>query len=166
MILKDEGKLPKDDYTNIEADFAFLAEDERIIAVLLFGSGAKEQADERSDRDFCIVAPEIRNKGDMRAVLRKIYGNIDVNGKRYDIWLFEELPLYMKVQVIENHKVVFCRDLPSLYEYFYFYRKVWGDQKHRQELDKEELMEILEKKPFLRKKSFTNNFFTFGKNLD
>ncbi|MBA7518231.1 hypothetical protein ES705_10300 [subsurface metagenome] len=134
-----------DEEERIKADFAFLAEDERILAVLLFGSGAKEQADGRSDRDFCIVAPEIRNKKDMSVVLRRIYENIDVSGKRYDTWLFEELPLYMKVQVIENHKVVFCRDLPSLYEYFYFYRKVWGDQKHRQELDKEELMGILEK---------------------
>ncbi len=51
-----------DEEERIEADFAFLAEDERILAVLLFGSGAKEQANERSDRDFCIVAPEIRNK--------------------------------------------------------------------------------------------------------
>ena len=129
----------------IEADFAFLAEDERVLAVLLFGSSAKEQADERSDWYLCIVAPEIRDTGDMRAVLRKVFENVDVTGKRYDTWLFGELPLYMKVQVIENHKIVFCRDLPSLYEYFYFYRKLWGDQKHRQELDKEELMVILEK---------------------
>lgn len=51
---------------SIEADFAFLAEDERILAVLLFGSSAKEQADERSDWDICIVTPEIRDTGDMR----------------------------------------------------------------------------------------------------
>lgn len=129
----------------IKEDFAFLAEDARILAVLLFGSVAKEEADERSDWDFCIVAPEIKNKEDMIAVLREIFKNIDVKGKRYDTWLFEELPLYMRVQVIENHKVVFCRDLPALYEYFYFYRKLWNDQKHRQELDKEDLMVILEK---------------------
>jgi hypothetical protein len=132
-----------DEKQRIGVDFAFLAEDGRILAVLLFGSGAKEQADGRSDRDLCIVAPGIRDKGGMRLILRKIYENIDVIGKRYDIWLFEELPLYMRVQVIENHKVVFCKDLPSLYEYFYFYRKIWEDQKHRQELDKGDLMEIL-----------------------
>lgn len=133
-----------DEKQGIGADFAFLEEDGRILAVLLFGSGAKEQAYGRSDRDLCIVAPGIRDKGEMRLILRKIYEKIDVIGKRYDIWLFEELPLYMRVQVIENHKVVFCRDLPSLYEYFYFYRKIWEDQKHRQDLDKEELMKILQ----------------------
>ena len=133
-----------DEKQEIEADFAFLEEGGRILAVLLFGSGTKEQAYERSDRDLCIVAPGIRDKGEMRLILRKIYEKIDVIGKRYDIWLFEELPLYMRVQVIENHKVVFCRDLPSLYEHFYFYRKIWEDQKHRQDLDKEELMKILQ----------------------
>lgn len=130
---------------NYRVDFAFLEEDESIIAVLLFGSGANDQLTPRSDRDFCIVAPNIRNTSGMRQVLKKIYKNLDVIGKRYDVWLFEELALYMKIQVIENHKVVFCKDLPELYEYFYFYRKIWKDQKHRNELDKEELRNILEK---------------------
>jgi len=129
----------------IGADFAFLEEDERVIAVLLFGSSAKKQADGRSDLDLCIVAPKIRDMSDMRKILRKIYENINVQGKRYDIWLFEELSLYMKVQVMENHKVIFCSDLPSLYEYFYFYREIWKDQKHRQDLNKEELIKIMEK---------------------
>ncbi|MFQ6119799.1 MAG: nucleotidyltransferase domain-containing protein [Methanosarcinales archaeon] len=130
---------------NYRVDFAFLEEDERILAVLLFGSGANNQLTPRSDRDICIVAPNIRNTSGMRQILKKIYKNLDVIGKRYDVWLFEELALYMKIQVIENHKVVFCKDLPELYEYFYFYRKIWNDQKHRNELDKEELMKILEK---------------------
>ena len=86
----------------------------------MFGSGAKEQADRRSDCGFCVIASGVRDSSSMSAILRKIYVNIDVSGKRYDIWLFEELSLYMKAQVIENHRVVLCRDLPGLYEYFYF----------------------------------------------
>ncbi len=133
-----------DEYQRIESDFAFLAEDKRILAVLLFGSGAKGQVvDSRSDRDFCVIAPGVRDSSSMSAILRKIYANINVSLKRYDIWLFEELSLYMKAQVIDNHRVVFCRDLPELYEYFYFYRKIWEDQKHRQELDKEAVKVLL-----------------------
>lgn len=134
-----------DEKERIGTDFAFLAEDDRILAVVLFGSGAKDQNDERSDLDICVVAPEVGDTDEMWQVLREIYGTIDVVGKRYDTWLFEELPLHMKAQVMENHKVVFCRDLPALYEYFYFYRKMWEGQKHRQELNKEELMEILDR---------------------
>ena len=124
-------------------DFAFLEEDKKVLGVLLFGSGAKGQLNNRSDRDFCIVAPEIRERGEMRSLLKKVYINLDVVGKRYDIWLFEEFSLYMKLQVIENHEVIFCSDLPELYEYFYFYRKIWNDQKHRQEIDTEELIKVL-----------------------
>jgi predicted nucleotidyltransferase len=105
-------------------DFAFLEKDENVLAVLLFGSGAKGQLNNRSDRDICVVAPAIRDTGEMRSLLKRIYVNLDVVGKRYDVWLFEELLLYMKLQVIENHEIVFCRDLPELYEYFYFYRKI------------------------------------------
>jgi len=127
------------DEKRYKVDFAFL--EKEVLAVLLFGSGAKGQLTSRSDRDFCIVIPGLQEIGEKRLLLKKkkIYVNLDVVGKRYDIWLFEELPLYMKLQVIENHKVVFCSDLPTLYEYFYFYRKIWDDQKHRQEMDKEEL---------------------------
>ncbi|MCK4734830.1 MAG: nucleotidyltransferase domain-containing protein, partial [Methanophagales archaeon] len=98
-------------------DFAFLEKDESVLAVLLFGSGAKGELNNRSDRDFCVVAPEMRCIEEMRSLLKRIYVNLDVVGKRYDVWLFEEFPLYMKLQVIENHKVIFCRDLPGLYEY-------------------------------------------------
>ena len=58
-----------------------------------------------------MVAPEIRDRAGMRSLLKKIYVNLDVVGKRYDIWLFEELLLYMKPQVSENHKVVFLKDM-------------------------------------------------------
>lgn len=125
-------------------DFEFLEEDEDILAILLFGSGVSDRLHPESDLDFCVVAPDMREKGEMRQVLKKIYENIDVTGKRYDVWLFEELALYMKIQVIEGHKVVFCRDLPELYEYFYFYRKMWEGQRHRQEMNKEELVKVME----------------------
>ncbi len=117
--------------------------DKRILAVLFFGTGAKGQADSRNDCDLCVVAPEVRDSSGMSTILRKIYVNINVSLKRYDIWLFEALSLYMKAQVIETHRVVSCRDLPEFYEYFYFYRKIWNDQKHRQELDKETVMALL-----------------------
>jgi len=137
------GGEEMDEYQRIESEFAFLEGDKKILAVLLFGSGAKGQADSRSDRDFCVVAPEVIDSNSMSAILRKIYVNLNVSLKRYDIWLFEEFSLYMKAQVIENHRVVSCRDLPELYEYFYFYRKIWNDQNHRQELDNEAVKVLL-----------------------
>jgi predicted nucleotidyltransferase len=129
----------------IALDFAFLADDEEVLALLPFGSAARDDADPRSDRDICIVAPELREARTRRMFLRAIFERLDVREKRYDLWFFEELPLYLKIQVIEHHEVILCRDLPALYEYLYFYRRLWGDQKHRQDLEKRELLEILDK---------------------
>jgi hypothetical protein len=39
--------------------------------------------------------------------------------------------------VIEQGVVVYSRDVLELYEYFYPFRRIWEDQKHRQTLSKD-----------------------------
>lgn len=51
----------------------------------------------------------------------------------------------MKMEVIENHLIVICEDIPELFEYFYQLRKLWKDQEHRNRLTREEINSILEK---------------------
>ncbi|MBE8540415.1 nucleotidyltransferase domain-containing protein [Geoglobus acetivorans] len=116
----------------VARDFEFLKD--RVLAVLIFGSAVSEA--EAGDVDVCIVAPSGFD-------LREVFMRVDVAGKNYDVWLFEELPLYMKMEVILNHVVVYCRDILELYEYFYFFRKLWKDQERRNRLTKEELGEML-----------------------
>lgn len=50
----------------------------------------------------------------------------------------------MKMEVIENHLIVICEDIPELFEYFYQFRKLWKDQEHRNRLTREEINSILE----------------------
>ena len=76
-------------------------------------------------------------------LLRKLFQNIDIKSNDIDLYLFEELPLYLKKEVIENHRILFASDKYELYEYFYLYRKLWADQRHRNELQKEELSAML-----------------------
>ncbi|MEM2933108.1 MAG: nucleotidyltransferase domain-containing protein [Candidatus Pacearchaeota archaeon] len=97
----------------------------KIHSVLLFGSYVKDEATLRSDVDVCVVAPKLKTIEDKVKLLREIWHNLN---KPYDIWLFEELPLYMKISIIKNHKIIFSRNIPELYFYFYFYRKLWQDQ--------------------------------------
>ena len=88
------------------------------------------------DIDVCIVATEGFD-------IKEVFENVNISGRKYDVWLFEEFPLYMKMEVIENHQIVFCRDELELYEYFYLYRKLWKDQKRRNELSREDLLDML-----------------------
>ncbi len=48
----------------------------------------------------------------------------------YDLRLFELLPLKIKASVMNNYTVLYG-ELPDISEYFYYYRKLWGDCKHR-----------------------------------
>jgi hypothetical protein len=126
--------VEKESAARIAKDFEFLKD--RVLAVLIFGSAVDGEGRGGRDTDICIVAPE---GFDIKEVFRKV----DVSGKKYDVWLFEELPLYMKMEVIEKHEVVFCRDILELYEYFYQFRKLWKDQKRRNEVTREDLRRML-----------------------
>ncbi len=114
------------DKREIKKDFSFLKGE--ISALLLYGSHAKGTATPRSDIDICIVAPGCKNRSNL---LRKVWQNM---GNKYDARIFEDLPLYLKVDIMNNHIPIWADNLPDLYEYFYYFRKLWMEQKHRQEV--------------------------------
>lgn len=124
----------------IEQDFQFLRGREEVVAILIFGSTTKGGRTRRSDVDICIVAPLAK---DRERLLGEIYEKVDVVGKNYDVWIFEELPLYMKTRIIEKHEPVYVRDALGLHEYFYHFRKLWRDQRHRQRISKAEALRML-----------------------
>jgi len=109
---------------------------EGVHSILVFGSLAKGEFSDRSDIDICIVAPEAKNK---EKLANKIAGMLP---KNYDICIFELLPLYMQIEIIKNHIILYTRDKLNLYEYFYQYRKLWKDQEHRQKLTVEEAKKL------------------------
>lgn len=125
---------------SVEKDFSFLFNKKEVLAILLYGSVAKGEETPRSDVDICIIAPACKDKA---YLLREVFKNIDVFSKKYDVRIFEELPLYLQIQVIQQHEVIYAKDVYELYEYFYYFRKLWQEQASRQHLTKEELMMML-----------------------
>jgi len=120
-------------------DFSDLIENKKILGILLFGSYAIDEETNRSDIDICVVAPNEK----MFDILSYAWQRINVALKKYDVRMFSELPLYIKIHVIKNGILIYSPNKFDLYEYFYFYRKLWADQKHRQEISKEELLSFL-----------------------
>ena len=117
-------------------DFQFLQE--KVLGTLVFGSWARGEASDRSDIDLCIVAPLEKDPASLwiDALSR-------IRDSRYDVRIFELMPLYMKMAVIEEGVVVCSRDVLELYEYFYPFRRLWEDQKRRQTVSREEMQEML-----------------------
>ncbi len=123
--------------SKLRKEFSFLKK-ENVLGVLLFGSRAKGEKGAR-DVDICLVAP----KEDSKRLLKRVYQKIDVRGKKYDVYCFEELPLYLKWEIIDGHKVIWSKDKGGLYEYFYYFRKLYDDQKYRMAITKEEILKTL-----------------------
>ena len=125
---------------SINEDFSFLFGRDDIIAILLYGSAATGDETPRSDIDICIVLPSRKY---MKDILNEIYRKLDVFTKKYDVRFFEELPLYIQINIIESNKIIYSKDIFELYEYFYFIRKLWEDQMIRQKVTAAEMADIL-----------------------
>ncbi|MEA1865435.1 MAG: nucleotidyltransferase domain-containing protein [Euryarchaeota archaeon] len=119
----------------VKKDFEPLLDD--VLGILLYGSLAAGDDSERSDIDISIVAPVIDDK---IGFSRRILSN--VRDARYDVRVFELMPLYLKAEVMEKGEVVYTKNIFKLYEYFYYFRKIWDDQKRRQKLSKNEVLQL------------------------
>ncbi len=124
----------------IYSDFSIVIKEKEILGIFLYGSYLLDNETSKSDIDLCIVAPN----EDIHQLISAILQNINVTSKKYDVRVFQELPLYIKIHVIENGKLIYTVNELDLYEYFYLYRKLWNDQKHRQEISREELLSFLD----------------------
>ncbi len=125
---------------SIKEDFSFLFYREDVLAILLYGSVVEGKETPRSDIDICIVAPECK---DRRGVLKEIFRKLDIFSKKYDVRIFEELPLYIQIQIIQKNEIIYTKNVYELYEYFYSIRKLWAVQSARQKVTGEELAEML-----------------------
>jgi len=86
-----------------------------------------------------LLSPAIRS----RALACSISREADVSKKGYDVYCFEELPLYLRWEIIDNHRIIWSRDKGDLYEYFYYFRKLQAEQKHRMELTRKDVLGML-----------------------
>ena len=86
----------------------------KIIAVLLFGSYARGEPNR--DIDICLVLDKKYPNLDMTNI--KIKNSIELPSK-YDISIFQQLPLYIRKRVLEDCKVLFCKNENLLYEIAY-----------------------------------------------
>ena len=121
--------MKSDKINEIKKDFEFLKDKiakGEVDSVLLYGSYAENQQTARSDIDICIVAPKLKTPSQFSELLGHIWQNIDAS--KYDVRIFEALPLYMKIGIIKKHVVIMSINIHDLYYYFYNFRKIWNDQ--------------------------------------
>lgn len=100
--------------------------DDEVVAVLLFGSMARHEADPISDVDICLVLRPGK------------YGALALSHKRLDylkegdadIHIFSQLPLYVRRRVLKEGKILLCHDEDALYEMAFRTAQAFEDFKH------------------------------------
>ena len=79
-----------------------------------------------SDIDIAILSHEKSIEKNIH-LQKKLMGKVSSD---FEIRVFELLPIYIQISIIENYIVIFGDPL-EISEYFYLYRKKWDDCKHR-----------------------------------
>ena len=78
------------------------------------------------DIDIAVISRN-KNKKENIELQKMILGKYP---RQFDIRIFELLPIYIQISIIENYKVIFGDPL-EISEYFYYFRKKWDDCKYR-----------------------------------
>jgi len=104
-----------------------ILENKEVVAVLLFGSYAR--GEEFRDIDLCVVLdkklPNIK-------MSRLKLAFASVLPSKFDIKIFQQLPVYVKIRILKEGKVIAVKDEDLLYEIAFqtikeyeFYRKIY-----------------------------------------
>lgn len=89
--------------------------DKDILAVLLFGSKARNENNKNSDIDICLVLNQ--GKYSILTLSRKKIEYLKLF--TLDIHIFQQMPIYIKDRIIRDAKVLFCSDEKALYEVYF-----------------------------------------------
>jgi len=97
-----------------------------VIAILLFGSGARGEATLASDVDICLVLHP--GEHDDLTLSRKRLSYLKEGDA--DVHIFSQLPLYIRRRIIKEGKILLCHDEDALYEIAFRTAQAFEDFKH------------------------------------
>ena len=99
--------------------------DKDILAVALFGSSLKRKG---RDIDICLFLKDKKSNLEMsrkRLSYSKFHDKIDIQ-------IFQQLPVYIRIQILKQHKILLNKDISALYNIafdtireFGFYKKIY-----------------------------------------
>ncbi|MBI5347317.1 MAG: nucleotidyltransferase domain-containing protein [Candidatus Aenigmarchaeota archaeon] len=93
--------------------------DKNILAVILFGSYARKKQRKTSDIDVALIL-----KNPDKAFEKRVrYSLID---EKIDVQVFQKLPVFIKIRVLKEGKILHCKDKEFLYDVAFDAIKEYG----------------------------------------
>ena len=98
-------------------------QDKEIVAVGLFGSAARHENSDDSDIDISLFLRD------------RYYTPIEFSQKKmeylklfdFDIKIFQQLPLYIRIRILKEMEILFCSDENELYEIAFRFIREFSD---------------------------------------
>ena len=94
--------------------------------VVVFGSFVNDEMRPDSDIDIAVISYQTDKEFNIK-LWKNLLGKAPL---KFELRIFELLPIYIQISIIEKYRVVFG-DVLEISEYFYQYRKKWDDCKYR-----------------------------------
>lgn len=100
--------------------------DNRVLAVFLYGSRVRGEASPKSDIDICLVTDKnALGSKDSFQIRLEYMQDFD-----FDMQIFSQLPIYVRVNVIKDGELLFCRNEDQLYELVFKVIREFADFEH------------------------------------
>ncbi|PJC45496.1 hypothetical protein CO037_01195 [Candidatus Pacearchaeota archaeon CG_4_9_14_0_2_um_filter_30_8] len=98
--------------------------DKEILAVALFGSYGKKEKPE--DIDLALILNVKKPKKEMSKIRLKYLSKFN---SRLDINIFDQLPIYIKIQILKENRFLIIKDENKIYEVAFNTIKEFGSYK-------------------------------------
>ena len=115
--------MKSDEFGYIKEKLNFLKEK---YDVVVFGSFVNDEMRPDSDIDIAVISYQTDKEFNIK-LWKNLLGKAPL---KFELRIFELLPIYIQISIIEKYRVVFG-DVLEISEYFYQYRKKWDDCKNR-----------------------------------
>ena len=99
--------------------------DKAVIAVAFFGSYAR--AEPHRDIDVCIFLKPAEYTPEFLSSKKFEYTQED---EKYDVQLFQQLPLYIQKRILKEAKIVDCKNEDLLYDLYFLTLRDFGHYEH------------------------------------
>jgi predicted nucleotidyltransferase len=120
--------MDKKKATELDRLLAMVKQDKEVLAVIVFGSAARDEQVPLSDVDICLVMmSQLKPFGPTTLSHKRLEY---MKGDSLDVRIFQQLPLYIRVRVLKEGRILFVRDENQLYELAFRTAQAFEDFKH------------------------------------
>jgi predicted nucleotidyltransferase len=102
--------------------------DKDVLAVMLYGSEARQEQISTSDIDICLVLDPFSHHTKKKSYSQKRLEYL--KDFDFDIQIFQQLPLFIRRRVLKEGRVLFVRDERILYELAWRTAQAFDDFRH------------------------------------